>query len=198
MAIPSGTSSPTVLVPSTGAISDSYRQGIEAGICGAVTVAVWFFIVDLLTGNPLFYTPNVLGTALFRQGAGLEQPQALPISMEMVLVYTWIHGLVFCAIGGIAAKLLTLAERNVHAGFGILLLFVIFEFGFIGAALVLAEPILRALAWPSVLIGNLLAAAVMTAYFWRPARHIEDQPVVGVAGGHYGHYHDLSGRVGER
>jgi hypothetical protein len=166
MAIPSGTSSPTVLVPSTAAISDSYRQGIEAGICGAVTVAVWFFIVDLLSGNPLFYTPNVLGTALFRQGAGLEQPQSLPISMEMVLVYTWIHGLVFCAIGGLAAKLLTLAERDVHAGFGILL-FVIFEFGFIGAALVLAEPILRALAWPSVLIGNLLAAAVMTAYFWR-------------------------------
>ena len=167
MAIPSGTSSSTVLVPSTAAISDSYRQGIEAGICGAVTVAVWFFVVDLLTGNPLFYTPNVLGTALFRQGAGFEQPQSLPISMEMVLVYTWIHGLVFCAIGGIAAKLLTLAERNVHAGFGILLLFVIFEFGFIGAALVIAELILRALAWPSVLIGNLLAAAVMTAYFWR-------------------------------
>jgi hypothetical protein len=167
MAIPSGTSSPTVLVPSTAAISDSYRQGIEAGICGAVMVAVWFFIIDFLSGNPFFYTPNVLGTALFRQGVGLEQPQSLPISMEMVLVYTWIHGLVFCAIGGIAAKLLTLAERDVHAGFGILLLFVIFEFGFIGAALVLAEPILRALAWPSVLIGNLLAAAVMTAYFWR-------------------------------
>jgi hypothetical protein len=167
MAIPSGTSSPTVLVPSTAAISDSYRQGIEAGIAGAVTVAVWFFIVDLLSGNPVFYTPNVLGTALFRRGAGLDQPQSLAISLEMVLVYTWIHGLVFCAIGGIAAKLLTLAERDVHAGFGILLLFVIFEFGFIGAALVLAEPILRALAWPSVLIGNLLAAAVMTAYFRR-------------------------------
>jgi hypothetical protein len=44
---------------------------------------------------------------------------------------------------------------------------VIFEFGFVGAALVLAEPILRALAWPSVLVGNLLAAAVMAAYFWR-------------------------------
>lgn len=166
MAIPSGTSSSTVL-PSTAAISDSYRQGIEAGIAGAVTVAVWFFMVDVLSGNPFFYTPNVLGTALFRQGAGLDQPHALAISMEMVLAYTWIHGLVFCAIGGIAAKLLTLAERDVHAGFGILLLFVIFEFGFIGAALVLAEPILRALAWPSVLIGNLLAAAVMTAYFWR-------------------------------
>jgi hypothetical protein len=166
MDLPSDTSGPTVLVPST-AISDSYRQGIEAGIAGAVTIAIWFFIVDLLSGHPFFYTPNVLGTALFRHGAGLDQPQTLAISMEMVLVYTWVHGLVFCAIGGIAAKLLALAEQDVHVGFGILLLFVIFEFGFVGAALVLAEPILRALAWPSVLIGNLLAAAVMAAYFWR-------------------------------
>lgn len=166
MDLPSDTSRLTVLVPST-AISDSYRQGIVAGIAGAVTIAIWFFIVDLLSGLPFFYTPNVLGTALFRHGAGLDQPQTLSISMEMVLVYTWVHGLVFCAIGGIAAKLLALAEQDVHAGFGILLLFVIFEFGFVGAALVLAEPILRALAWPSVLIGNLLAAAVMAAYFWR-------------------------------
>jgi len=167
MDLPSDTSSPTGFVPSTAAISDSYRQGIEAGIAGAVTIAIWFFIVDLLSGHPFFYTPNVLGTALFRHGAGLDQPQTLAISMEMVLVYTWVHGLVFCAIGGIAAKLLALAEQDVHAGFGILLLFVIFEFGFVGAALVLAEPILTALAWPSVLIGNLLAAAVMAAYFWR-------------------------------
>ena len=167
MAVRSGTSSPTLVVPSSAAIPDAYRQGIEAGVLGAAAVAVWFFLIDLLSGRPFFYTPNLLGTALFRHGAGLDQPQTLPISLEMVLVYTWVHGLVFCAIGGIAAKLLALAERDVHAGFGILLLFVIFEFGFVGAALVLAEPVLRALAWPLVLVGNLLAAAAMTAYFWR-------------------------------
>jgi hypothetical protein len=48
-----------------------------------------------------------------------------------------------------------------------LLLFVIFEFGFIAAALLIAEPILRALTWPAVLVGNLLAAGAMTVYFWR-------------------------------
>jgi hypothetical protein len=154
-------------VPSThSVISDSYQQGIVAGVLGAATIAIWFFLVDIFNGRP-FYTPNVLGTALFRGGAGLDQPQNLPISLEMVLVYTWVHGLVFCAIGGLAAKLLDLAERNVNAGFGIVLLFVIFEFGFVGAALVFAEPILRALAWPSVLVGNLMAAAVMAVYFWR-------------------------------
>jgi hypothetical protein len=148
------------------AVPGLYQQGIVAGILGAATIAVWFFLVDIVNGRP-FYTPNVLGTALFRHGAGLDQPQALPISWEMVLVYTWVHGLVFCAIGGLAAKLLELAERNMNIGFGILLLFVIFEFGFVGAASVFGEPILRALAWPSVLIGNLLAAGAMAAYFRR-------------------------------
>ena len=154
-------------LPSThSVISNIYEQGIVAGMLGAATIAVWFFLVDIFNGQP-FYTPNVLGTALFRGGAGLDQPQNLPLSLEMVLVYTWIHGLVFCAIGGLASKLLDLAERNVNAGFGILLLFVVFEFGFVGAALIFAEPILRALAWPSVLVGNLMAAAVMAIYFWR-------------------------------
>jgi hypothetical protein len=157
---------PTVIPSANPVLSDMYQQGIVAGLLGAATIALWFFLVDIASGQP-FYTPNLLGTALFRRGVGLDQPQNLPISFEMVLVYTWVHGLIFCAIGGLASKLLELAERNVNAGFGILLLFVIFEFGFVGAALVFAEPILRALAWPSVLVGNLLAAAVMTIYFWR-------------------------------
>jgi hypothetical protein len=176
MAVQTGTSSPTVILPANAAIADSYRQGIEAGVLGAATIAVWFFLVDVVSGHPLFYTPNLLGTALFRHGAGLDQPQTLAISFEMVLVYTWVHGLVFCAIGGVAAKLLALAERDVNAGFGIILLFVIFEFGFVGAALVFAEPILRALTWPSVLVGNLLAAAVMAAYFRRQHATLKISP----------------------
>lgn len=166
MATPADRSSFPAVSRANSAISGLYQQGIVAGLLGATTIAVWFFLVDLAAGKP-FYTPNVLGTALFRHGAGLDQPQSLPISWEMVLVYTWVHGLVFCALGGVAAKLLELAERNINVGFGILLLFVIFEFGFVGAAFVVAEPILHALAWPSVLVGNLLAAAAMAAYFWR-------------------------------
>jgi hypothetical protein len=85
----------------------------------------------------------------------------------MILYYTWVHGLVFCVIGGLASKLLSIAERDVNWGFGILLLFVVFEFGFVAAAMVFAEPILRAVAWPAVLVGNLLAASAMAVYFWR-------------------------------
>jgi hypothetical protein len=144
-----------------------------AGALGALTIALWFLVLDTLEGRPL-WTPTVLGTALFRGGAGLGTPDTLPVSFEMVLMFTWVHVLAFVAIGGIVAHLLGYAERHPGAGFGILLLFVIFHFGFMVAAAVVAAPVLRVLSSWSVLAANLLAAAAMTAYFRRrhPDLHV--------------------------
>ena len=141
-----------------------YQEGLVAGLVCAATIALWFLILDSLSGRPL-YTPTVLGTALFRRGGTTPLSEILP-NLEMVLMFTWVHGLVFVAIGGIVARLLALAERQPSVGFGILMLFVFFEFGFIVAAMFFAEPILHALAWPAVLVANILAAAAMGGYFW--------------------------------
>jgi hypothetical protein len=152
-----------------------YAEGIVAGLLGAASIAVWFLIVDTINGRPL-YTPTVLGTALFRSGAGLDNPAALPISFEMVMVFTWVHALVFAVIGGLAARLLAFAEQTANVGFGIVLLFVIFEFGFIAVTTVAAEQVLSSLAWPAVLVGNMLAAAVMGAYFRRRHPNLRIEP----------------------
>src|SRR5262245_8089380 len=166
MAVQSNTTSaPFVTAPSS-EISNVYREGIVAGILGAATIALWFFIIDIFSGRP-FYTPSLLGSALFGRSVALNQPDTVTVSFEMVLIYTWVHFMVFCVIGGLASKLLVLAERNVNLGFGILLLFVVFEFGFVGVVFIFAEPILHTLTWPAILIGNLMAAAVMAAYFSR-------------------------------
>ncbi len=151
-----------------------YQEGLVAGLVGAATIAVWFLILDSLSGRPL-YTPTVLGTALFRRGGTTPLSDILP-NLEMVLMFTWVHGLVFVAIGGIAARLLGLAERQPSVGFGILMLFVFFEFGFIVAAMFFAEPILHALAWPAVLVANILAAAAMGGYFWLRHPNLRVQP----------------------
>jgi len=82
-------------------------------------------------------------------------------------MFTWVHMLVFAALGGIASRLLGMVERNPSWGFGLLLFAVVFEFGFVAAALVFAAPVLRLIPWPSVLVANLLAAGAMSAYFWR-------------------------------
>ena len=157
------------------AMSRVYGEGIAAGLLGAASIAVWFLIVDTINGRPLF-TPTVLGTALFRGGAGLEHPQTLPVSFEMVLMFTWVHALVFAALGGIAARLLAFAEETANVGFGIVLLFVIFECGFVAVTTVFAEQVLDTLAWPAVLVGNLLAAGVMGVYFWRRHPNLRIEP----------------------
>ncbi|MGH7318009.1 MAG: hypothetical protein ACRELA_00045 [Candidatus Rokuibacteriota bacterium] len=143
-----------------------YQDGIVAGVIGAATIAVWFLIMDTMRGRPL-QTPAILGTAFFRPGELAAVAGGGPISFEMVLMYTWVHGLVFCVLGGIASWFLVQAEKNPNLGFGILLLFVVFEFGFVLVAMLSAEPVLRAVTWPAILVGNLLAAAAMAAYFWR-------------------------------
>ena len=175
MEIRSSTTSAPARPAERSEISRVYTEGITAGILGAATVAIWFFVLDVFSGHP-FYTPNVLGNALFHRGVDTEELQKLPVSIEMVLTYTWVHFLAFCILGGVASKLLDLAERNVNVGFGILLGFIIFEFGFVFVALIFAEPILHALAWPAVLIGNFLAAGAMGLYFWRHHPNLSVEP----------------------
>ena len=152
-----------------------YQEGIVAGVLGAATIAVWFLILDTINGRPL-YTPTVLGTALFKHGQGLESPGTLTVSGDMVLVVTWVHLLIFAVIGGAASRLLALAEQEPNVGFGVLLLFVVFEFGFVLSAMSFAQPVLQALDWSAILVGNLLAAAVMAVYFWRRHPHLRIEP----------------------
>ena len=61
----------TASAPTTAHAYDStrvYQDGIVAGILAALAVALWFLVFDTIRGQP-FYTPNLLGTALFGRGA---------------------------------------------------------------------------------------------------------------------------------
>jgi hypothetical protein len=151
-----------------------YLEGIRAGLVGASIIAVWFLIVDLVAGRP-FYTPTLLGAALFQGAAGLDHGVPAP-SLELVAGFTWVHYLIFMLIGVGAARLMALAERNPMLGFGIVLLFAVFEFGFLLASMVFAEGVLQRLAWPAVLVGNLLAAAGMAWVLWRGHRQLAIEP----------------------
>ncbi len=175
MAAQPGATTPALPDTDAAEVSKVYLEGIVAGVIGAATIAIWFLILDTINGRPL-YTPTVLGTALFRRGEGLASPETLSISFEMVLMYTWVHVLVFAFLGGIASRLLSMAERNANLGFGIVLLFVVFEFGFLVVATLFEERLLRAIVWQAILFGNLLAAASMAGYFWRRHPNLRINP----------------------
>jgi hypothetical protein len=165
MTLPTVTGRTSDLSPSTVDTTRIYQEGAIAGALGAVTVALWFLVVDMTHGRP-FYTPTVLGTALFSRGVWPATLDTLPPSFEMVLMFSFVHLIVFAVVGGLVAHLLSMAEANPSLGFGIVLLFVILEACFTVAAMIVAEPVLRALTWQAILVANLLAAATMALYFW--------------------------------
>jgi hypothetical protein len=149
-----------------------YQEGIIAGVLAAGVVAIWFLIVDSLAGRP-FYTPAVLGTALFGRGAGLEQ---VTVTAGIVAMFTWVHGLAFATIGGVAARLLLVVERHPSVGFGIVLFFVFIQAGFTTAVALVAPAIFSVLGWASIFVANLLAAATMVAYLRHRHPHVNVRP----------------------
>lgn len=154
----------TISEPRSSTNEGVYQEGIVSGLLGGATIALWFFVIDVTAGRP-FHTPMVLAAALFRGDAGLGSGAPLPFSFELVFLFTWVHFLAFAVLGGIVARLIAAAERNPNLGFGILLLFVYLEVAFLVGSFLFAEAVLNVLAWPAVVAGNLLAAAVMAVYF---------------------------------
>jgi hypothetical protein len=175
MTAQTSTATPLYSAASAADTSKTYEEGIVAGLIGAATIAAWFLVLDAIQGHPL-YTPTVLGTALFGDREALAAPAGIAPSLEMALMFTWVHALAFAILGGVAARLIALAERDPNYGFGILLLFVVFEFGFVIVAMGFAEGLLRALTWPAILVGNLLAAGTMAGYFSHRHPHLTIRP----------------------
>src|SRR5712691_4991081 len=141
-----------ILIGSWGGV---LREGVAAGLIGAAVVALWFFAIDAIQGEPL-RTPKLLGTALLRQSA----PTAA------VLSYTVVHGLAFIVVGVIGSVLIAGAERQPLFVFALVIFFTAFEVLFFGAVVILAKWVLDELAGWTIFAGNLLAAAAMLGYFF--------------------------------
>jgi len=138
------------------------REGIVAGLLGAAAVAVWFLLYDLAAGMPL-RTPALLGAAVFH---GLRDPNAVVVTLPLVLQYTVLHGAAFIGFGCAAAGLLALADREPRLLFGFVMLFCCFEVFVLAMMATLAEWLFETLAWWTILTGNLLAALVMLWFFF--------------------------------
>lgn len=139
------------------------REGVVAGVIGAVTVAVWFLVIDLLAGRALF-TPAALGSAFFLGARGVAEVE---ITFAVIAGYTALHVAAFAIAGLVVAALVVQAEREPRIFLGLVLLFVTFQAMFVGLLTIAAAWILDTLGWGSVAIGNLLATIAMGAYLWQ-------------------------------
>lgn len=158
-------------------------EGFVTGLIGAGAVAVWFLIVDAINGQP-FFTPAMLGAAVFE---GLRDPASVVIAFPPVIMYTMLHVVAFLVVGAIAAMLVAEAEEFPSMLWPLVVLFVVFEFGFYIVVATLLTPLLAALAWVNVAIGNLLAAVGMGYFLWqahpRLRAELQDHPL-GATGDH--------------
>ncbi len=139
------------------------REGFIAGVIGAASVAIWFLIVDTIAGKP-FFTPAMLGSAVFW---GESDPAEVVIAFPRIVGYTMFHVIAFLVVGMLAALLTYEIELFPTTLFLGVVAFAVFEVGFYVVVAVLAAPLLGALAWYNVAVGNAIAAGGMGYYLWR-------------------------------
>jgi hypothetical protein len=144
------------------------REGIIVGAIGATAIAVWFFVVDMAAGRPLF-TPSLLGEGLL----GIFGMHTAGDTQFMhVALYTLFHYGVFVIVGIVLTAIIHQGERTPGILAGLLILFVAFELGaYMMTALFMQQTPLGQLAWYQVFLANLVAALAMGFWLWR--RHPE-------------------------
>ena len=136
------------------------REGLIAGLLGAVAVMVWFLVLDVINRS-MFFTPGALGSALF---FGARSTAEVQITVETVLGYTGVHLVAFMGVGLIASALTEGARREPPLLLGMVLFFVTLEVMFIGLLAIIAAWLFDTIPWWTVVAGNLIAAAVMGGY----------------------------------
>jgi hypothetical protein len=137
-------------------------EGILTGLIGAVVVAVWFLVVDLGRGQPL-YTLNVLGQVF----AGRDTMPTVHILPQAVAEYSLLHFALFFMLGIALVGLARLATRNPSLRMGVWLGLVIAFLFFLGFQFMLYSATDQRFPWWPGLGGSVLGIGAMGLYVWR-------------------------------
>jgi hypothetical protein len=131
-------------------------RGAVAGLAGAVGLAAWFLIIDLIAGEA-FRTPAYMASLI---GVG----DGTAFGILGIIIYTVLHFAVWIAVGIGVALLLDRVEVAPIALLGLVLGFLLFDLMFYGSLVITGVDVMRALGWPQMLVGNLIGGvAVLTA-----------------------------------
>ena len=142
--------------------STTVVDGAVGGIIAGAVVAVWFFVLDLASGQP-FHTPRVLAAAFLGHESSL-------VPARLVTVYTLLHLGVF-AILGMGGAILMRATGEVPR----VLTGALFGVGALSAAhygglLLLGVPVLTILPPVQVLAATIVGGVAMMFFLHRTTR----------------------------
>ncbi len=139
------------------------REGLVAGLLGAVIVGAWYLVIDTAAGRP-FHTPNALGGVFFR---GDPTPGVREVVPGIVAGYAALHFILFAALGMALTLVVHLASRNLALRMGLWIGLVVAFCFLAGLAYMLTAATGERLSLWSVVGGALLGVATMGWYLWR-------------------------------
>lgn len=149
------------------------REGIITGAIGATAIALWFLVVDTVTGRP-FSTPIFLGKGVVSV-LGKSMNMMGDTAFTQVLGYTIFHYVAFFIVGIVLTVVVHQAERTPGILAGLLVALVIMTLGFYMIAAAFAQSALGDISWIQIFVANLLASALMIGYLWRTHPRLERQ-----------------------
>ena len=138
-------------------------RGVVTGLCGAVAVAVWFLVLDVLLRRPL-YTPAALGSAFL---LGTSQGGDVSVNLGVIAAYSVAHTAAFIAAGIILVAVAELVERTPQFVLLAMMFCILLEALVVASLALGAEWVLGTLGLWSVVAGNVLAVSAMGWYIWR-------------------------------
>ena len=139
------------------------REGLATGLLGAVLVAVWYLLSDVISGQP-FETMNVLGR-IFLQGDVNPGPRA--IDPAAVAGFVVLHLAVFALIGLALTKVTHLADANLSLRMGVWIGLVVACMFLTGVVFALNVSTGNRLPLWEVIGGGVLGVTAMAWSLWR-------------------------------
>ena len=148
------------------------REGLVVGIIAYAAVALFYALFDVFAARGVLYTVDVLGRALFR---GLRDPAVLMFPLELdptaILLYNGFHLVMSLAIGVLVTALVVHAERHPTQALPVVVMIAAGGVLTVFAVAYLTDSMRPLLPWWSIVVANVLAAAL--AGFYLLARHPE-------------------------
>ena len=129
---------------------DILKRGAVSGVVGALTIVLWFFLVDTVRGEPL-------ASARFVSGALLGGP-----ALAAIPAYTILHFMSFQVIGFASAWALDALKVVAPTLLGLALGALLFDMIFYGSVMATGADVVAEFGWRNVLAGNVLAGLVIT------------------------------------
>jgi len=168
---------------------DWTRPTAAAGIVGALIVAVFFLVLDVISGRGALWTPAILGAALFLgEGSPMALGEGSPMAIQsfdpldhlaLVTGYSVVHAVVFVGFASLVASQWLTHERarrfdDRAAAIAALFIFVGLQITFTVLGWLLRNDFDLAARLGSgwIATANALASVGMTAVLWHSARRL--------------------------